>query len=90
MEGTEKEELVKKCTEMLEKVIHDTTVPRNIKKSVSEVTNELLNGDESLAVRAATAVSELEELTNKQNIPSHTRTQVWNIMSQLETISVEE
>ncbi len=89
MEGGDKEEIIKKCTEMLEKMIGDTTVPRNIRKSVSEVKNKLLNGDKSLAVRAAAVISDLEELTTNPNIPSHTRTLVWSIVSQLETVSVE-
>ncbi|MCK4475750.1 MAG: UPF0147 family protein [Methanophagales archaeon] len=90
MVKAEKEEIVKKCTAMLEKMMQDITVPRNIRKSVSRVKNELLNGDESLAVRAAAVISELEELSNNPNIPSHTRTLVWSIVSQLETVSVEE
>jgi uncharacterized protein (UPF0147 family) len=90
MDRVEKEEIVKKCTEMLEKITQDTSVPRNIRKSVSEVKNELLNSDESLAVRAAAVISELEELSNNPNIPSHTRTLVWSIVSQLEMISAEE
>jgi uncharacterized protein (UPF0147 family) len=90
MDRVEKEGIVKKCTEMLEKITRDTSVPRNIRKSVSEVKNELLNSDESLAVRAAAVIAELEELSNNPNIPSHTRTLVWSIVSQLETVSVEE
>ncbi|MCW3133584.1 MAG: UPF0147 family protein [Methanophagales archaeon] len=90
MDRVEKEEVVKKCTEMLENMLRDITIPRNIRKSAGEVKNKLLNGDESLAVRAAAAVSELEGLTNNPNIPAHTRTLVWSIVSQLETVSVEE
>ncbi|MBA7532767.1 hypothetical protein ES705_24997 [subsurface metagenome] len=90
MVGTEKEEIVKKCTGMLEKMMKDISVPRNIRKSAIEIKNKLLNGDESQAVRAAAVISDLEELTNNQNIPSHMRTSIWSIVSQLETISVEE
>ncbi len=90
MDRAEREEIVKKCTEMLENMLHDITIPRNIRRSASEIKNKLLDGNESLAVRAAAAVSELEELTNNPNIPSHTRTLVWSIVSQLETVSVEE
>jgi len=90
MVWTEKEEIVKKCTGMLEKMMKDISVPRNIRKSASEVKNKLLNGDESQAVRAAAVISDLEELTNNQNIPPYMRTSIWSIVSQLEMISIEE
>ncbi len=90
MDRTEKEEIAKKCTRMLEKMMKDVAVPRNIRKSASNVKNKLLNGDESLAVRAAAVISDLEELANNPNIPSHMRTLIWSIVSQLEIISVEE
>ena len=90
MEGADKEEIMKKCIEMLDEMMGDITVPRNIRRSASEVKNKLLNGDESLAVRVARVISDLDELTASLNIPSHTRALVWSIVSQLETISVEE
>jgi hypothetical protein len=90
MKVDDKEEIVKKCTEMLEEMMGDITVPRNIRRSTSEVKNKLLNGDESLAVRVAAVISDLDELTASRNIPSHTRALVWSIVSQLETIAVED
>jgi len=37
MQGAEKEETVKKCVEMLENIKSDTTVPRNIRRSMGEI-----------------------------------------------------
>ena len=90
MVEAEKEEVVKKCADILEGMMSDSTVPRNIRKSTIEVKNKLLDSDESLAVRATAVISDLEELATNPNIPSHTRTLVWSIVSQLETVSVEE
>ena len=90
MEVANKEEIVRRCTEMLEEILGDITVPRNLRRSTNEVKNKLLNGNESLAVRVATVIADLDELTNNPNIPSHTRALVWSIVSQLETIAVEE
>ncbi len=90
MEETEKEEVIKRCTEVLDEMIGDITVPRNIRKSLSMMKNRLLNGKESVAVRAATVISDLEELNTNPNIPPHTRTALWSIVSNLETISAEE
>jgi len=90
MKVADKEEIVKKCTEMLEELMGDITVPRNIRRSTSAVKNKLLNGDAPLAVRVATVISDLDELTTNPNIPSHTRALVWSIVSQLETIAVDD
>jgi len=90
MERADREEVIKRCTEMLDEVIGDITVPRNIRKSATEVKNKLLNDDESLTVRVARVISDLDELATSLNIPSHTRALVWSIVSQLETISAEE
>lgn len=90
MEVADKEEVVKRCVEMLEEILSDITVPRNLRRSTGELKDKLLNGDTSLAVRVATVISDLDELTANPNIPSHTRALVWSIASQLETISVED
>ncbi|MHC1610331.1 MAG: UPF0147 family protein [Candidatus Methanospirareceae archaeon] len=90
MKVADKEAIVKRCTEMLEEMMRDTTVPRNIRRSASEVEDKLLNGDEPLAVRVAAVIADLDELTTHSNIPSHTRALVWSIISQLETIAVDE
>ncbi|KAF5430943.1 hypothetical protein C5S39_06780 [Candidatus Methanophagaceae archaeon] len=89
MVGAEKEETVKKCAEMLENTMVDTTVPRNIRRSMSGIEDKLLNSAESHALRAAERMSDLEVLTTHQNIPVYARTVVWSIITQLETVSVE-
>jgi uncharacterized protein (UPF0147 family) len=90
MELAEKEEIVKRCTEMLDEIIGDITVPRNIRKSTTELKHKLLNGNESLAVRVSSVISDFDDLTANPNIPAHTRALVWSIVSQLETIAVED
>ncbi len=83
------ENVIKQCVEVLERVIGDDTVPRNIRRSAENVRNILLNDKDSKAVRAASAISVLDEISNDPNIPLHTRTLVWNVASQLETIPVD-
>ncbi len=74
----------------LDRIIQDDTVPRNIRRAASEIKENLLHGKDSLAVRAATAISILEELSSDPNLPMHVRTLIWNVSSQLERIAVEE
>lgn len=76
--------------EVLDRIIQDDTVPRNIRRIASEIKENLLHGEDSLAVRAASAISILEEISSDPNIPMHVRTLIWNVSSQLERISVEE
>lgn len=83
------EETIRQCVEVLERIINDDSVPRNIRRSADEVKSILLNKSESPAVRAASGISILDDMTNDPNIPMHTRTLIWNIASNLETIPVE-
>ena len=46
-----------------------------------------LNGTEySLSVRAANAISMLDDVTQDPNMPSYVRTQLWQAVSKLESI----
>jgi uncharacterized protein (UPF0147 family) len=83
------EAVIKQCVDVLTRIKDDDTVPRNIRRSADSVKNILLDSKESPAVRAASSISILDEISNDPNIPLHTRTLIWNIASQLETISVE-
>jgi len=67
----------------------DDTVPRNIRRSAESVKSTLLNVQDSEAIRASSAISILDEISNDPNIPLHTRTLIWNVASQLETIPVD-
>lgn len=83
------EAVIKQCVDVLSRIKDDDTVPRNIRRSADSVKNILTDTRESPAVRAASSISILDEISNDPNIPLHTRTLIWNIASQLETISVD-
>jgi len=65
----------------------DNSIPRNIRRGAEEVKIALLNDNDPLDVRIATATSRLDELANDPNIPLHGRTLIWNIMSHLEELA---
>ncbi len=81
--------VIKQCVEVLGRIIEDDSVPRNIRRGADEVKNKLLYGKEKPAIRAAYAISILDEIGSDPNIPLHARTLIWNVASQLETISVD-
>lgn len=66
----------------------DDVVPRNIRRSAENVKSILTNEGVAEAIKAASAISILDEISNDPNIPLHTRTLIWNVASQLETIPV--
>jgi uncharacterized protein len=66
----------------------DDAVPRNIRRSAENVKSMLLDDKVSDSVKAASAISVLDEISNDPNIPLHTRTLIWNVASQLETIPI--
>ena len=71
---------------VLEQIAEDTSIPRNIRKGAKESKEELLDENKDLDVRTASVTFTMDELANDPNIPLHARTQIWNIMSALETL----
>jgi uncharacterized protein (UPF0147 family) len=80
--------IIEQCVEVLERIMSDDAVPRNIRRSAENVKAILLDESMNEAVKAASAISILDEISNDPNIPLHTRTLIWNLASQLETIPV--
>lgn len=83
------EEKLRQVTVVIDQLIEDSSVPRNIRRGAEDAKQRLLNDDEALDVRVASAVSTLDDLANDPNIPLHGRTVIWNIISGLESISAK-
>ncbi len=81
------EDRLQQVTVVIDQLIEDTSVPRNIRRGADDAKQRLLNKEEALDVRVAGAVSILDDLANDPNIPLHGRTVIWNIISGLESIS---
>jgi len=75
---------------LLGEILEDRTVPRNIKAMVEQAKNALEDKDSDLNLRLSTAISNLDEIINDPNMPMYTRTQIWNIVSMLESLKKEE
>lgn len=82
------ENVLKQCVEVLERIMSDDAVPRNIRRSAENIKTILIDEKTSEAIKAASAISILDEISNDPNIPLHTRTLIWNVASQLETIPI--
>jgi uncharacterized protein len=82
-------EVIKQCTEVLERIVSDDSVPRNIRRLADNIKNVLSNEKQSLSKRAAMVISNLDDMGNDPNIPIHTRTLIWGLSSKLESIPVD-
>ena len=78
---------IKQATDAMDILAEDTSVPKNIRRGAQEARARVLDTKDALDVRAASAINILDDLANDANIPLHARTQIWQIISQLEQIA---
>ena len=62
------------------------STPRNIRKSITSLLEELKSEEYSMSVRAANTTSLLDDITQDPNMPSYVRTSLWQAVSTLEGI----
>jgi len=74
---------MKPVISLLDQILNDRTVPKNIRKAAEDSKN-VLNTNESDEVRISTAIHILDEIINDPNMPMYTRTKIWNAVSILE------
>ena len=82
----EYEQRVEEAVAVLDAVSEDSTTPRNIRRAAKNSIESLMTAQYSLAVRAANAISMLDEILQDPNMPPYTRVKLWNVMSILEAI----
>jgi len=70
---------------LIEQIVNDRTVPRNIRAKCQE-SIEILKDGGDVAIRINSVISNMDEVSNDPNIPMYTRTQIWNIVSILESM----
>ncbi len=83
MEEVEKE--LKELLELMKTVVTDHQVPRNI-RGIVEDAMEKVSGKQVKIEDLSTAVYMMDDISKDLNIPNHTRTDVWEIISMMETI----
>ena len=82
----EYEERIGEAMNILGLVSEDTTTPRNIRRAAKQSIAALQISENTPAVRAANAISILDEILQDPNMPPYTRVKLWNVMSLLEAI----
>lgn len=71
--------------DMINGVLEDTSVPKNIRAVLSNAKMRL-QSSEDMIVKVSAAIYIIEPISEDVNIPSYARTQIWGIMSALESI----
>lgn len=71
---------------MLDNLVNDTSIPKNIRRALSEAKTRLDSGEEK-SVKVSAAIYVIESIAEDINMPPHARTQIWAIMSALESLN---
>ena len=79
-------ESMKEAIDTLNQIASSNSTPKTIKKSITDLIDDLNNDEYSLSVRAANTISLLDDVTQDPNMPSYVRTQLWQAVSKLESI----
>jgi uncharacterized protein (UPF0147 family) len=70
---------------LLSKLSEDKMVPRNIKETATKAIEILKDTDLDKEVMVDKVIQLLDEISNDPNMPIFARTQIWNIVSLLES-----
>ncbi len=73
--------------EIINEIIEDPTLPKNIKAKLEEITSELKEAqDKDLKLRADKCIHQLDDISSDVNLQPFVRTQIWSIVSMLEAL----
>ena len=74
------------ATSTLNQIATNQSTPKNIRKNIADIIEELKSDEYSISVRAANTISLLDDVTQDPNLPSYVRTSLWQAVSTLESI----
>jgi len=77
---------IREAIQILKRIAEDPGVPRNIRRACSESIEMLLDQKMSVGLRAANAISRLDEISMDPNAPQYARTAIWHAIALLEQI----
>lgn len=80
------QEYLQSSLDSLNQVATNPSTPKNIRKNIQDLANELKSEEYSMSVRASNAISLLDDITQDPNVPSYVRVTLWQAVSTLENI----
>ena len=79
-------EFLNNALSTLNQIAVNPSTPKNIRKNIADIVEELKSNEYSVSVRAANTISLLDDVTQDPNLPSYVRTSLWQAVSTLESI----
>jgi uncharacterized protein (UPF0147 family) len=70
----------------IDETSQDYSMPRRVKAVLKKVGEDLKKKDQDMSMRITTAIYGIEEVSGDINIPMHAKTQLWDIISDLESL----
>jgi len=77
---------VEEVASMMEDMAEKDSIPSNVSEMLDDAADELREEEKDLSVRVNAASSLLDQVSNDPNIRQHTRTEVWNLASKVESL----
>jgi len=74
---------VEDVVEVVNEIVEDTTLPKNIKIKLEEIAIELKDAKD-VKLKADKCIHELDEISSDVNLQPFVRTQLWSVVSMLE------
>ena len=84
--SNENKQAMESAIQTLNQLATSHSTPKHFKKTISDLITELQTDEYSVSVRAANAISSLDDITQDPNVPSFVRTALWQAVSVLESI----
>ncbi len=78
---------LEQVTTRMEHLAEKDRVPSNVTELLNEARDILEDEDRDMSVRVNSASSILDRVSNDPNIRQHTRTEIWNLASQVESLN---
>jgi uncharacterized protein (UPF0147 family) len=76
---------IQQVVELLGELSSDSTIPKNVKSMINQIT-EILNQKVEMSMRIDKVMHIFDQMNDDPNIDPFTRTQLWNVVSMLESI----
>ena len=84
--SSDNKESLDNAMQTLNQLVSSHSTPKNFKKTINDLMIDLKSEEYSVSVRAANAISSLDDITQNPDIPSFVRTSLWQVVSVLVSI----
>ena len=72
---------------LVNEIVEDSTLPRNVKTKLEEISSELKETEtKDLRLKADKCIHELDDISSDVNIQPFVRTHIWSVVSMLESL----